>query len=430
MASSNDYLSPSYNILYAEPFEMVTGTVSMVRIQPLSAQTIGPGQNIVLLAQSTNSFLDQHRSYINFDVTVSGEGAGTAGCYLMPTGATGFFQQVLETLGSSTLPVVNDYPLVKAYQNATTSQSRKQMIYKTEGFVDGTVLVNGQSTLVPLAKPGSPVAGNEQGIAFASDGTQTYRFSVPLPSATLSSNQLVPLCFMTAGMKLEITTNILSNIFYANTGGTNATSYTLSNIEMVACMIKPPDQLLVDYSEKLSRGESLYFAMNQIKNFTATLSGSITSVQQPFNISYFKSVNSAIIGYRPTTSSSLYIGTYNTTTTNLSYWNINLNLIQYPSNKNLYAEGNTPTSQETLLQVIRGYNVLNDDLSPYAAAANGHQIIDFRANEHFNSGVPSNNGVCQITETIAASTSGDQITLTIEYCSPLEISAAGTSYSY
>ena len=403
---ANNGLSPSYNILYNQPYEEITGVVSLTRLIPQSGPTVSAGQNIVFLATNNNSFVDQHRTYINMDLNLIGT---TAANYVQPVGGSCIIQAVNETFGEAFFPQLTDYPLLQACKNASTSLSRKTIISLTEGWNVVSGITNTSGTAITQA--GGPV-----------------RFQLPLPCQTVSSTSIIPLAFLIGGYRVEIITNSFANIFGLASGNSTGTSYSLTNVEMILALVKPPDSLLADYTQRISRGEYLYFPMNQTKNFPIpTTPGSHVFINQ--QIGYYKSVNNLLFTYRKVANLTGGL-VYNPSTDILQKWQVNLNLIPYPSNTYVYASGNSPVSQETLLQTIRPYNVLSESKSAYVASLSGYMNMNFESNNTFNAGIPSNNGLVTLDAYFNTNTlSGDIFNIFVEYSSPVRVGATA-QFSY
>ena len=407
--STTLYTAPSsYEIQHAEPDRESAGQISMVKLQPLSGTTATPGQNVTLLSVNSNNFLDLDKSYITFDVTLQPTGSTTTANFITPTGATCFFQNVIETLGSQILPPLLDYPLLKAIENATASKSRKEFITKTEGYSVATV------------------TSNTSGVSCSSGNA--VRFQIPVPCQAISSNSLLPLAFLNGGYKLDILTNQFSNCFGYAASATAGSTYTLSNIALMQALVKPPDEVIRRYLEKLTNDEFIYFPMEGVRNFSLpTNMGTSVVLNTPINFN--QSVDQITVTYRKTANITGGLA-YCTSTDTLSSWQYNMNQINYPQNHFISAEGATPVSQENLLQTIRTYSTLLDSKSPYVAAYSGYSTFGFKSGG-FMSGAPSNNSSFVWNATYSTTTAaGDMSNVWVTYGLAARIGLSGTNLSF
>lgn len=73
-----------------------------------------------------------------------------------------------------------------------------------------------------------------------------------LRTALCESDQYVPLPFVAGGIEMEFQLDTLNNVLQSS--ATSSTSYTVSSVEFVACLIKPTNTYLKAFNDNLASG--------------------------------------------------------------------------------------------------------------------------------------------------------------------------------
>ncbi len=85
-------------LLYSAPAQTIDGDINQVQFQPVSGETFTPGQSITLKISSENEFLVPQRSYLQFDLKLTGGAANTAPSVISSLGGASVLRRVTTTV--------------------------------------------------------------------------------------------------------------------------------------------------------------------------------------------------------------------------------------------------------------------------------------------------------------------------------------------
>lgn len=411
--SAHELLETHASITWDPEPSYISGQINMQRVLPMQIGALGPQNLLTFIFNSDNQYIDLNRSYMNFDLAETGP--TTTGNTLSTFGASTIFSQLTETYAGTTLPYVQNWNLYRAWVNSQQSATRQQLMSITEGFIPNNVAAQGTSN--------NSLRTSSTGIT-QTYGT-SYTYSVPVPMQALSSARQIPLCFLNGGIKLEIQLAPYNQVYQiANTSN----SYTINNVVLMLAFTKPPDDVLIETQERLNAGQFLDLPLELVKNYQLTLQPGVNQQITQY-IGYYRSLNSVVLLYQKYANLNGANPLFTSTDT-LSTWFLNLNTQRYPQNKEVYAEGRTPSSPENQLNILRAFNTQLDSISPYVAAKNGSMYWSWKENESFQSAISSNNGVFQWIANFSTTTaSGDILQMFFNYDIPVRVGASGISFT-
>lgn len=239
-------------------------------------------------------FLQPETLYLRFKAQIV---ANTTSLRIAGTPATSFFQKLETIFGSQIVESIQDWGVVQNLLFNLQLNTAQKVGSVGLGYLDN-------STTATFAN----MNGRDYGTTVAAT-TYTAYFSVPLNCILSSAEKLVPL-FAMPNCRLQMTTDSISNII-----PTGATSFSLSNVELVYDMIDMGAG--VEQAVKMM-GEKLYIKSQSFVNSSNTLaSGTSGTVELVYNqrLSSIKSlfgifqgtsansVNKKYDSYDPTSSS-------------------------------------------------------------------------------------------------------------------------------
>jgi hypothetical protein len=155
----------------------------------------------------------------------------------------------------------------------------------------------------------------------------------------------------------------------------SAGTYTIKDVEIVACLVTPIQSYLQEVAKGIESGSTLKVPVQFTKCYTAPLSGSSTTPTLNLNIGYMSSINTL----------SLVNKSGMEFTTNLQDFYITVDSVRYPLNKQVFG------AEEALYQTLAGYSTELSSISK-PADQQSFKHLSWKSNGSFAQGIPSANG--------------------------------------
>lgn len=398
MSSANGILDLHESLTYSAPADILMGDINFVSFKS-DAVSYTPGQSCSFNLRSNNEFVILDRSYIKFSYTETG--SVTTGSSISSAGASCFIKSVSDTISGLQLPVCDNWNVVNAVNLSNDTASRKSITTRCE--YTGT-----------YAAPGTAITTQTFGVARTA--------VMPIPTNLSSSNNVIPLAFFNGGWNVSYEfASYLTAYISANSGN----SYTITNAEIVCCVVKPPDAYLQEVQKTLSSGNSLKIPLQLAKVYTNLLSvGTTQSIRiQP---GYLSSLNSIINVYRPTADvNAVSKDSFKSNITNFQEYYINVNSQRYPRN---FPVKVATENKEWLYQEMAGFNTSTSMLNASTIAVNDKLVYSWKSNSDFNSGISLNEGTVSVEILFStAPTVNDILSTVVEFDCMLLVSQSNVS---
>lgn len=397
--SVSNFIEPNNDLIFTSPVQLDSEAHNIIKITPYTGSTFGPNSNIAFKHNSTNEFIDFKRSYLRGTFTAT-LGAGTAGTLAVSKlGVGALFKNVRDTVNGQLLNTNTDWNITHIPENLLATSERKDILKITElydQFTSGSALTSG------------------------------YNFAIPIPSQLASSQRYFPLAICSGGLEMEWTLESAANVFAI--GAASDSTYTLSNVELVLCMVRPSNSYLNTLSNAISRGAALKFPIEIKKTISMPLSTASTQTIKLFT-GRIESLNSISLfpvdkDFIDAPTADKFVGSSKLQSNVDSYY-FNINSELYPRNTKYYVKSKRA---EHLLTLLQGLNVEYGGLGlpgSTTVSTSDFGYVNFKSNGAWHSGIVVPNGFIDLT--IDASTtfdSTDILYVVLAYDGMLEISAS------
>jgi len=363
MSNPNGFLEIDNSLTYSYPVDIVSGDISFVSFKS-DAVSYSPGQTASFNLRSNNEFMILDRSYIKFDITET----GTTGTSLSCMGSSAIFKTVSDNLSGLQLPQLSDWNVLNSVNLSTDTAERKSVTTRCEAT--GT-----------YAAPGTALAATTINVARS--------VVMPIPTTLSSISQVFPLALLSGGYRIDYQLEDYLKVFVGYVGN----SYTITNFEIVGCMLKAPDAYLKEVSQGLAAGNSLKIPLQLTKNFTNLLS---IATEQSINLSpgYLSSMNSLTNVYRTTaTVNAASTDSFKSTVAKVKNFYMNVDSARYPRNKPINIKNSAGNEDpEFIYQLLASQNTSVALIEAPKAAISDVLHFSWKSNSSFNSGIPLNNG--------------------------------------
>ena len=146
-------------------------------------------------------------------------------------------------------------------------------------------------------------------------------------------------------------------------------SYTITNVELVGCLVKAPDAYLAQIKQGLSSGKVMNILLSLTKNISSSLT-STTPQTVKIQTGFLSSLDSLTFTYRKAADIGTGTATVShdsmwTSTNNLTSYYLTLNSMRFPRNKEIYI-----ANGENLYQLLASYNTGVNSISAPNSAFN------------------------------------------------------------
>ena len=359
------------SLTYSYPEAVQAGDINFVSYKP-STNSFASNSTLSVKMTSNTEFLIPERSYIKFNLTPS------AVSTLNPQGASACFSQIQDIIGGLSVPLQRNWNVERNVILQSDTSERKQITVACEQFTNSSS-ATGTVTAVDTAIP----------------------IVMPFISSVDFAGKVFPLAVISSGWQIDYTLAPDATVVVAG-------SYTISDFEIVACMIKPPSNYMREINEGLASGSSLKMPVSLTKTITTGLTNN-NSQSINLNIGYLSSINSLTMVQKTTNA--------HITSAKLTSYVINIDGQRFPRNKQIY------TNLEGIYQTLAGYDTKINSIGLGDATYQVFQHYSFKSSPAFASGIPTANGIVSLD--LACSTapaSTDVLIAMINYDALLVIS--------
>lgn len=286
---------------YNAETQQVDGDINWVRYTPVSGTTFAPSNTCKLRLTSANEFLIPSKSYLRYDLTFT---AGTIASVATSTlGGASVIKRMTTTVAGLQVEDIDNYNAYIATIYSRLPDSHKNLLKQTEGL------------------------GNTSAFS-VSTGRSVYHAP---RVALLEQEKHIPLAFWGGGVDIDITFEDIAKVQNSTAG--SPSTYTVSNVEFVACMLKPSDSYLQSYQSALSSGKWAKMPLQLCRNMRVSPSA---TTEQEVNLftGVLRSLRSLIGVNRLTASFGSSADTFNSfDNEDLRNYYFQIGSNRYPRNK-------------------------------------------------------------------------------------------------
>ena len=276
-------LNVNPDLIYADPKTLVDGYTNLQSFKPYQS-TFNAGDTMEIKIVSNSEFIYPKRSFLKFKITPAVQDT------LSVLGASSVIDSIQDVVGGVSAYPVHSFNLLKACDIETDTVEKKTLHHVSSGYLPEEYSLGDKDA---NATSGSCMFSASKVVnAAVVVPTTGLVFCVPLPTQ-LQTAQPLPLPFIQGGVSHNITFAPMATVFPAGT----ATSYTVSEVELIATMLQPRDELLIKYQELLSQGGSLVIPFTQVSAHSFAVNAADTN-NVKLNIGWRKSVNNVIVCHR------------------------------------------------------------------------------------------------------------------------------------
>jgi len=334
------------SLTFSAPVLLADGDVNFVKFTPLGSNVFNQNDNITIKLASNNELLVLDRSYLKFNIQL--DTAGT----LSPQGVSAIFSSISDTVSGMQLPIQRNANITAKVALSTDSNERKALTGVCELYTQGSA--TGQANTI----------------------AQVFTVTMPVPTSLSSSEKYIPLCFMNAGHQVSYQLAPASQVCSLG-------SYQITNVELVACMVQPPNSYLEEVARGLAAGNSLKLPLNLTKSITVQPSAGITSQVINLQVGYLGSINSITLVEKNAGAPMI-------NQDGISSFFTTVDGARFPRNKSV------ASTSESLYQILAGYSTKLSSISLPDIYSRFKQYT-WKSNGMFSSGVPSANGTIEIS---------------------------------
>ncbi len=349
MANSDVQFHP--DLMYKYPDQWLDGTLEYVQFDSIAGnQAYGPSSNLNFNLRSQNyEGVDISKSYMTYDLTQTGTAVE-----MSALGATAVFSQVSDTMSGKTLPPQTDIGLFRLLDLVTDSAERKSITALTEYYGSARVATN---------------------------TTAVFPVTIPLITTLSSCTKILPLMALTGGWNINYLLSPITDVYPGKSVGT----YSISNVRIVAAMVKPTDTYLKSLQHVLGNGGSLKLPLCIRRDTGAIPLTSALTQSVRVAPGYYTSLNSVTLFQRATTGDRFI-----SDITTLDSYFINLNSNRYPKNFAI------KTGTENLFQFLSPMGTSCGAFSPFVNATSGVCRYSWKTNGSFAQGIEIRDGSLSI----------------------------------
>ena len=326
-------------------------------------------------------------------------------------GAAACFQRITTSVSGRAIEDINNY-------NSYCSAIYKRLPSTQQAFLKQVELYQNQAQLSSSADA-------------AANG---YTCCHALRNGLFESDQMIPLPFIAGGVALEIELAPFNKLRVATASG--ATGYTISSVELVACMVKPSDSYLKSFQQSLTSGREATIPLTAVRNFRLAPSTSSAEQTIPVSVGFHRSVRS-ILGVQKL-QSVVNVSTadeFNSETLNgLKEYYVQIGSRRFPRNfsiKTNNAASSGSISAEHFMQALCSLDNTYSHMSAPDVTANTGQMVyyQFASNRGFGAGEASEDGQITVNLNYNSSPTAAWMDLYLHLDGVLRIGATDVSFS-
>jgi hypothetical protein len=226
------------SLRYNAEIQSIDGDIHVVRYTPVSGVSFTPSQVCKLRLTSANEFLIPSKSYLRYDIAFTSD--TIANVRTSTLGGASVLKTITTSIAGLQIESIDNYNAYIATSDARLPDSHKNLLKQTEGL------------------------GNTSAFS-VSTGRSVYHAP---RIALMEQDKHIPLAFFGGGIDLDLTFEELAKV-QSTTGG-SPTTYTITNVEFVATMLKPSDSYLQAYQSSLASGKFAKMALQLVRNMRLT----------------------------------------------------------------------------------------------------------------------------------------------------------------
>ncbi|KAJ3308316.1 hypothetical protein HDV04_001382 [Boothiomyces sp. JEL0838] len=388
------------SMTYLQTSPTIAGSINWVSFKPIGPTSYGSNSSATIKVTSNTELLNLQRSYLKFQLTVTLP-SGVTLPVLSPFGASAAFKSIQEQWGGLALNTFDNWNIVNSIRNLTSTKERQDIANICEGFA-------AYNTVTTYGTPTPQV-----GPTLTAGAADTY--CIPIPTG-VDTDQLIPIAALNSGIQYIYNFAPDAEVF-SGTGG--QPTYTISNLEFVACLVTPPASYLSQLSEGLNKGADLKVTCSMYKVFNASLTAGMTPQNILVNTGFYDSVN------------TLTVVTKNTSTPNVMKSNVidfyvSVDSKRYPRNKLI---GGVSGDPELIYQQLASTNTVYSSMS-ISASNYQFQHLSFKSSQDPFTGIPTKNGAFECVFDYNAGSlpaAGDVSTFIFNFDAVLHVSQNGVA---
>ena len=214
--------------------------------------------------------------------------------------------------------------------------------------------------------------------------------------SSFETDKVMPLAVLN-GWEQSFTLNPATSVVSAGT-------YTVSNFEIVACLLTPSQMYLNELGNGLNNGSTLKIPVQVTNSITSPVTSAL-SQNILVNCGYYASVNSVSFVHKESALAN---------SEKISSWYMMLDSMRYPKNKQITG------AVESIYQILSGYSTDLSHISVPHSTQTFNQFT-FKSNGEFSSGIPTANGLIELVLDFSSTPTGTVETI-ITYDGYLEVS--------
>ena len=327
-------------------------------------------------------------------------------------GASAVLQRITTSVSGRSIEDINNY-------NSYCSALYKRLPDTEQNFLKEVELYTNQAQLSASANA-------------ASNG---YTVCHAMRNALFESDQMIPLPFIAGGISIEVELAPVNKLLAATSSG--ATGYTVSGVELVACMVKPSDSYLKSFQQTLLAGREGVIPITTIRNFRVSPSTTTADQTIPVSVGFHRSVRSFLATQKLTSNiNSSSADEFALETLNgLKEYYVQIGSRRFPRNYTIKTQNSTASGAPTAEHYMQALCSLDNTWPHMNAVAhsgtNTGQFIyyGFSSNRGFGSGEPSEDGQIILNLTYNSAPSAAYMDLFLHIDGVLKIGASDVSFS-
>lgn len=399
------------SLLYTPPVQTTDGDVNWVSFPPMSGSSFGPSESFKINVSTPNELLIPQRSYLKFNLRLTGGATTTSGSSLSSLGGASVFQSITTELGGVQVESLQNYNAMLATQYKRLPNTNQILLGETEMFGKQTELTKSANAYL-----------------YGRDVCH------PLHIAILeSSDNALPLFAVRGGLQLSFQLETLNNVLAS--AASASTSYVVSSIEFVGCMLKPSDDYLQSFIAGMSKGSVAHIPLQLTKNIRVS-PGTTDSQRSQLHTGFLRSIRSitGVCRVAASLNNPAVDANNSFTSNNLKQYYFEIGSTRYPRNKVIKATNSTSfaaPSPENIMMAICSLDNTFPHFNQTDITQNTDQMVyyNWASNRGFGSGISSEDGIITFNHDYnnVGTVGSETMDFWLNYDADLRIGAAGVA---
>lgn len=365
---NNGYNLPSA-LLYSAPEKTISGTTNWVSFKPLNRSSFEPTQTMNIRVSSLTDFLVPERSYLKYTLKVQAA-ATSASSYITSLGGASVISSVKSTVGGREIENIEEYNTYISNIYKRAPETQKNLLKTLELYGDASVLssANGQAN-------GYTICHALRNVVF--EGNPQY-WGLP---------------YIRGGLEIEIKLEDLTKVC----ASAAPTGYTVENVELVCCMLKPSSDYLKQFQSKLASGSKATMPLQVIRQTSVSTAG-VADAENILQIGFYKSLrNVSIIGRTDATLSTKTTDAFaNDSLLGLQEFSFRSGSERFPKNFQVKCGNDNSVGAISPENIMMSLCSLDNTFAGFnsTGVANTDAFVhfDFSSDSSFSSGIPVEDG--------------------------------------